>query len=525
MAIGLNASHCCCCEFDSPAFTLYHNNVSDGNHFYLVNLGYQNTPNAPYSGSACLGLFNGQGAFPVFKSNSGDYYETCSAMNSLSGRYVRLDIEKLGIAVTGNNPTNTWIMAAKITKLYISGSFPSFTTPQEGYYWIYDSSRPMYAFGTSFSGHTDFSGAMVSESGTRELAPFSVHLNFYVTPYIAAKVVSSEHLNGGSQKLGEFYVGSVVSATGNYSVVEGLTSYCYTEVQSKICSGASFAPYGSYRSIGLFQTNKYCLDGPSGYTIRIDENGCRSSYGPTNGTNSFWHTGVFYDAYDINTSLYGNVRLRDITKYFPGAYCSDGYTFLGTTTICPHCDSGGGIQFASQVPKIDDYICYDCNGTQVSFLSGIDYDISDVRSFLQSGNYGVTDGYLYSGILSGVTNLLTSNYVPENPILGIVSVMTTSGYSSGTFPGARRYETNIDWDIWIYNNTGDYHCLSEITKSNFIKQNLYTASGSFSCSQNLIQDGMGGCIPPLFEQYVNIGNNPNWDIVQTIAPSSDFCAP
>lgn len=532
MPIRFNICGGCCCTYDFPAWTVYHNNVDEGNHFYTVDIGA-----GYYAGTDSTGCYYGllNTTFPLqflFKDNDGKY-RTCT---SVSGQYsITMDLERTNIALTGVGPLNTWIKAAKIKSLSISGiPYDSGAIPSYESLFIYDHTRPMFAFGNHFLGHHQTTGALTGISGLGQRPG----ITFNITPYIAARVSpgSANVITDDiiSQISGVFSVNNYSGSYSGYSPLYHTNNFIYSGyfdgLYGYINTGSSiivedYFPsvlehrYQTFSSgtIGLLKTFKYCLDfQPSGFlSTNLGNSGYRMThfsdtrrFGLGNYIDkvyTYYHSGEYYDEPNC---AYAPINFDDILSFFPG--------------VQRELSPGDYCHFA---PLFDQYTC-----DGIVFNTGIKFDTIDIQNFLRVSGLSHFDGYKF---VNGWSGKALRNYVPENPILAMVMVAHSSLYYSGyltrTLPFGIHlpcYQTTtgiLDFGIWLYNNTGGSHCLYELAKADFYKAPIMGSSTSLNC---IFNDPLNLLCPDNYSDIdITIDNNPVWDIYQLNIVSSDFCAP
>lgn len=511
MGIRFNPSCGCCCVYDFPGWTVYHNNVSEGNHFYTLDIARGTLPSYNLSNSdnsGCYVCFTQESLLGGYKfplqflfQTSPNIFQTCQ---SVSGQYyIRMELEKSSVALTGTNPTNTWVKAAKIKQLDISG-FPDYVGIPGESSFAFDDTRSFYGFGNHYYGH-NFSGCLTGVSGVGQ----KPNLVFNLTPYVAARVSSDDKTLSGIFSIGPF--SGVYSPTNLHintvsGFYNGLTNYIASSsitILENSFSGAFSSEVNRRQQItsgvlGYLRSYKYCLDfQPSSFCrpISFCDSGKTAKTTYTAGTkpdnspvvSTYYSTGDYWAL----TAGVPNSDINTITSFFPAAFIS-----------------------------------ITCDG--LNYSSGINYSTGDIMNFLSGRNISYFDGYFTSG--AATTTRMCQNYVPENPILAMASVLSYSEYISGsytypTFLTACEFnqEINAKFGIWIYDNIIGGHCLNELVKSDFYDSNIYGGE-SYSCFSYTSVDDSGNLVPPCYNNMiVNLSVSPDWDMYQTNVPNSDLC--
>lgn len=436
MGIRFNVSCGCCSVGEFPAWTVYHSNVSEKLHYYIASVSQL----CGDGGNSIVYLF--------YETTSGGYlvYKNCpyfritggggsTSETSLTDTY-RIYLEQTNIAPTGASIENTWVKAARIAKVEISGVFfgGPYPTFQSSYNTVltYDSGKSQYTMGMHYCGCSGFSGCLVG-SGT-------IVSGFSVFPAVAGKI-STDRTNPISQ----ITVNSDIFNEYTYTNTNNPSfEYRFTPDRS---AGVAFSSGTIYHSSGINSASKTLIWENSGCTTLppclYDAHQYEYTFDVTNYTsgtyfvlstfkqpieivNSFNSQLICVPAYARNDSLirYANFfdNYSSLITYTDVSY----YIFDGTPNSL---NNGGnfntyGIRYGeSFVGYSPGYLvnygfgvirCTDTSLLDGAVLSGI--------YFCVSGNS--PSGYTYRNYtttLSGASN--SGLLVPYSPILAAIKVI------------------------------------------------------------------------------------------------------
>lgn len=511
MAIKLNPSKCCCGS-PHPTWTVYHKNVSDKLHFYILD-----TANIVGINPSVRDYM-----YFVYDSVSGDktIYKNCiyEDTGAFSG-IATLSLFKTTVAPTGLSTSNNWIYAARIDSLNISGVIHTYSDNIDrnvNIYLNYDSSKESYVFGNHYCGCSGFSGALIKNSGYGDPS------GLFVFPGIGARIASRG-----------------VSASFNYGSLTGtIRESCY--VNTANFSNYAFNFFGSGQTGVCISQNvsssifPNCSDLIPPFTYiplynRLED---------LSGVNYYYYFNSYCYPLDIlaypsccnsprNTNNY--IPFFNIAKS-PCPYVFNDFSY-NISNICLY--SGDNTAWG-EYPSISNYGCFD-QVSSPTCLSNCGYIPYISNGAIVSGRFPNSTCY-YSGtncsVLFSEYPILSDVYVQKRFRQKNVSSVYLDGYYQGYCSGI--YTQGMGY--YIMNNTGTKHILADWNYSDYFQSSVGSGE-SFSCqTSSTIPPYLGFCITGggglVFTDFPGLGlyYSENWykdstpfSFIQSVVVNSDFC--
>lgn len=498
--MGIRFNQGCCCGYDYPAWTVYHNNVSKKQHLYelicnyTVTTGlYCDSQNTNLSNAKLYGTYSGD-------SGSSRIYSFCpnTTVPGLGGYAPTgyIQITPLANSLTGVYSGNNWVKAARIDKIVI-----------DNIEFTYNSSKSGYTESNHYCGHSEFSGALSSNS----------YFPITVTPYVGYRIATNSgnyllvnNISGSSVNNGYAYISG--SLSGQIRPVDGLDRFSFSEItdiytdfygslSDTIVNGSSPSSSSCVATVNTITTDSYNISFVSRLLPLdiIDLSGCvtlcsdRNLYPPINsklGTINNVSVGISANKYHGICTGYQGTGIT----YIPvsGQPCVTGGSLVsGFTQIpYPYMDIGSGIF---------NYFYPPTNGVSYGSIVSYDHFSGDLGKYTESCN-NLINGFSVYFPISGFKAPIINQY----PVLSYLCINNTKQTSTATTSPYGPCDLylpdivcldNITYDntynfthkMLIASNSGTRHICDDFNISEYTEYFAISGDHSQSCSVEDLQ--------------------------------------
>jgi len=231
MGIRFSPARCCCSSGVQPAWTVYHENVNPEQHILICDTFSLSTSGACIripkdDATYSVGPSHSIGSYCTYYSGSGAswIYRSCPPDSGLlGGPIVTISVTPYSsINLTGIYNGNTWIHPLRIEKIRFQFGSNDFS-------YDYDPSQLFFSESDHFCGHSEYSGALVSQSTTYGAVSVTPYIGYKYSSYYGGDYIMMDGVSGNSACLGSYVSGTIsgliIPQDSNWAYWSGISGH------------------------------------------------------------------------------------------------------------------------------------------------------------------------------------------------------------------------------------------------------------------------------------------------------------